>query len=267
MALLQLQDQYVTVNGRSIRYLEAGAGRPTLLLHALNPRSCAEEWLKSMDAYVKAGCHAYALDMPGWGLSEGPEDGRYHFSLWIEGVKGFCDALGLEQVDIIGRTLGGWVAALFAHQYPQRVRRLVLFNNAGLNPRPPLTYSNLSTMPALDALRNAYQDHALAERIYERLHQPGKTEAFRALLDYVLDPQVREEWSLRPRLPETQAPILFAMRDSAGEMATQFAFEGFTLAPRARLYVSKGSRDGDTAEPELERAAAAFLTAVDTAPA
>ena len=118
MAIPQLQDQYVAVNGQRIRYLEAGAGRPTLLLHALNPRSCAEEWLRSVDRYTGAGCHAYALDMPGWGLSDLPQDGRYHFSLWTEAVRGFCDSLGLERVDIIGRTMGGWVAALFAHQQP-----------------------------------------------------------------------------------------------------------------------------------------------------
>ena len=206
MATPELQDQYVTVNGQPIRYLESGAGRPTLLLHALNPRSCAEEWLRSMDGYTKAGCHVFALDMPGWGLSGAPRDGRYHFSLWVGAVKGFCDELGLEQVDIVGRTMGGWVAALLAHQHPERVGRLVLFNNAGLNPRPPLTYTNLSTMPTLDSLRSSYRDDALAERIHQRLHQPGRAEAFKALLDYVLDPQVREEWSLRPRLPQTQAP-------------------------------------------------------------
>ena len=137
----------------------------------------------------------------------------------------------------------------------------MLFNNAGLNPRPPLAYASLSTMPALDSLRGFYGDDALAERIYQRLHQPGRAEAFKALLDYVLDPQVREEWSLRPRLPQTHAPMLFAMRDSAGEMATGFAVEGFTLAPRARLFVTKGSGDGDAAEQELDQAAVSFLAA------
>jgi len=266
MALLELKDQYVTVNGQRIRYLEsgvreAGVGRPTLILHALNPRSCAEESLKSMGAYTEAGCHVFALDMPGWGLSEGPKDGHYRFSLWIESVRGFCDALKLERVDIVGRTMGGWLAVLFAHQYPERVGRLVLFNNAGLNPKPPLSYSNLTTMPELDVLRNAYKDDAVAERVYQRLHQPGKVEAVKALLDYVLDPQVREEWSLRQRLPEVQTPMLFAMRDSSGEMATQYAIEGFNFAPRSQLFVTKGTGDGDTAESELEHAAIAFLTA------
>jgi pimeloyl-ACP methyl ester carboxylesterase len=265
MALLQLQDQFVAANGLRIRYLESGTGRPTLLLHALNPRSSADEWLKSMDAYAEAGRRVFALDMPGWGLSEQPKDGRYQFAMWIESLKGFCDALQLEQVDIVGRTLGGWLAVLYAHQYPLRVGRLVLFNNAGLNPRPPLNYSTLSTMPTLEVLRNSYEDDGLAERIYQRLHQPGKVEEVRVLLDYVLDPQVREEWSLRPRLPQMQTPMLFAMRDNTGEMATQYAIEGFNLAPRSSLFVTKGLGPDGSAEQELERAAITFLTAMDIA--
>ena len=261
VVLPALQDKYMTVNGLSVRYLEAGAGRPTLFLHALNPRSCADEWLRSVDAYTNAGCHIYALDMPGWGLSEPPNDGRYHFSIWTETVKGFCDALNLEQVDIVGRTMGGWVAGVFAHQYPERVRRLVLFNNAGLNPRPPLTYSNLSTMPSLESLQASYKDDAVAERVHQRLHAPGRVDAFKTLLDYVMDPQVREEWSLRPRLPDTQTPMLFAMRDNSGEMATQYAIEGFNLAPKAQLFVTKGSSANDTGDSELEHAGTSFLMA------
>jgi len=243
-----------------MRYLEVGNGRPTLLLHALNPRACAEEWLKSMQSYAGAGRRIFALDMLGWGLSEGPKDGRYHFTVWIEAIRACCDNHNLEQVDIVGRTMGGWLAVLFAEKYPQRVGRLVLFNNAGLNPRPPLTYSNLSTMPSLESLRDSYEDVDVAERIYERLHQPGKVEGFKTLLDYVMDPLVRDEWGLRPRLPELQTPMLFAMRDSGGEMATQYAIEGFNLAPHAQLFVTKGTGSNDSsAEAELEQAAVAFL--------
>ena len=260
MTTAQLRDRSVTAHGLSLRYLEKGSGRPTLLLHSLNPRSCAEEWLRTMDVYVGAGCHIFALDMPGWGLSQQPPDGRYHFPLWIEAVRALVTALGLERVDVVGRTMGGWIGALFAHQYPDRVRRLVLFNNAGLNPRPPLSYDNLAAMPSLESVRAWYRDDTVAQVVYERLHQPGRTEQFRTLLDYVLDPQVRNEWSLRERLPETRVPILFAMRDSGGEMATQYAIEGFGLAPRARLFVTKGTGPEDTAESELAAAASSFLS-------
>lgn len=259
MSEQNLRDEIILINGLNVRYLEAGSGRPTLFLHSLNPRSCAEEWIKDMDLYARSGCHIYALDMPGWGLSDFPKGGQYNFELWIDVVKGFCDALSLDRVDIVGRTLGGWIAALFAHQYPERVGSMVLFNNAGLNPRPPLSYGTLSTMPDLDSLKATFKNESLAEKIHARLHQPGKAEEFQLVLQYVLDPQVRDAWSLRTRLSEVHVPVLFAMRDNAGEMASKYAIEGFTMAPRGRLFVTKGSTDSDSAEGEIAKAAVEFL--------
>src|SRR6185437_16238395 len=36
------------------------------------------------------------------------------------------DALGLEEIALMGASLGGWIAANFAADHPERVRRLVL---------------------------------------------------------------------------------------------------------------------------------------------
>lgn len=270
MALPHLPDKYLTVNELRLRYWTAGTGRPTLFLHALNPTAGVESWLKDVDAYTAAGCQMFALDMPGWGLSEQPKNGQYHFTLWTEAVKGFCEALGLEQVDIVGQTMGGWVAAVFAHQYPHRVRRMVLLNNAGLNPSPPRSYSDLASMPmrtTLESLRQSYKDEVVAQQVYDRLHLPGREEGWKKLLGYVTNAQVREEWGLRTRLPQTRTPMLFAMRDNDGEMATRYAIEGFNLAPVAMLLVIKGVESTDAVNSELRRGAISFLTAMDPVPA
>lgn len=259
MSELNITDNYLPFGELNIRYLEVGSGIPTLLLHALNPRSCAEEWLDTMQLFKEDGRHVFAMDMPGWGLSEGPKDGIYHFSIWIEAVKQFCDAFQFEKVDIVGRTMGGWVAALFAYQYPNLVRSLVLFNNAGLNARPPLTPAQLSTMPDLESLKKSFNNPNLAEHIHKRLHQEGRAAKFKEVLDYILNQEVREEWSLRPRLPEIHTPKLFAMKDTAGEMSSQYAIEGFTLAPNSRLFLTKGKNDSDSATVELDKAALAFM--------
>jgi pimeloyl-ACP methyl ester carboxylesterase len=42
------------------------------------------------------------------------------------------DALGLEQVHVVGYSLGGWLAAEFASYYPQRLKSLTLMVPAGL---------------------------------------------------------------------------------------------------------------------------------------
>ncbi len=51
-------------------------------------------------------------------------------------VVGFLDALGLKQVDLGGWSMGGWIVQRVAGDHPERVRRLMLFDSAGLYERP-----------------------------------------------------------------------------------------------------------------------------------
>ena len=45
---------------------------------------------------------------------------------WRRHVEQLLDALGYDQIDVLGVSLGGVIAQQLAHQAPQRVRRLVL---------------------------------------------------------------------------------------------------------------------------------------------
>ena len=264
MVSVRLENKYVTVNGLRIRYLEAGTGQPIVLVHPVGVETYAESWLVNFDAFSKIG-HVYALDLPGWGLSDAPTDDSYSFPHWVETIKGFCDALELQQVDLIGRTLGGWLAALFAHQYPERVRRVALLGTAGLNPGSYAAAEH-AVWPTPESLRRNYSDDAIRNEVYQRLQEPGREAAYQKLWAYVGDPKVREEWSLRTRLPQMQTPILFASTDNnKGGIPVQYAWEGFMLAPLARLHVC--SQVVGPTGPEYERVAVSFLTADEITPA
>lgn len=76
---------------------------------------------------------------PGFGASEGLgaiddiEDAAFH-------VLDVLDRLGFAQPDIVGMSLGGWMAVELATRWPDRVRRLVLVNPVGLHvPGAPIT--------------------------------------------------------------------------------------------------------------------------------
>jgi pimeloyl-ACP methyl ester carboxylesterase len=51
-------------------------------------------------------------------------------------VVGFLDALALKQVDLGGWSMGGWIVQRVAASHPERIRRLMLFDSAGLSEKP-----------------------------------------------------------------------------------------------------------------------------------
>ena len=85
---------------------------------------------------AKAGYRVYLPDLPGFGQSEKPANFSYSVSDEARIVAGFFDALGLKQVDLGGWSMGGWIVQLVAAEHPDRMRRLMLFDSAGLYVKP-----------------------------------------------------------------------------------------------------------------------------------
>jgi len=125
-----VHSNYVTVNGYKMHYLVGGSGRPLLLVHGLGSRG--EDWANLIPQLINSGNRVYALDLLGYGDSEQPRDARYSISQQAAMVEGFLDSQHLQQVDMAGWSMGGWIAMQVALQQPQRVRRLVLLDSAGL---------------------------------------------------------------------------------------------------------------------------------------
>ena len=126
-----VHSNYVTVNGYRMHYLVGGgSGRPLLLVHGLGSRG--EDWANLIPQLIHSGNHVYALDLLGYGVSDQPRDARYSISQQAAMVEGFLDSQHLQQVDMAGWSMGGWIAMQVALQQPQRVRRLVLLDSAGL---------------------------------------------------------------------------------------------------------------------------------------
>lgn len=270
-----LPDKYVVANGHSTRYIEKGDGPPLICLHGLNASLSADQWLVAIDA-LSSVAHVYCLDLPGWGLSDLPESG-YSYPMFIETIKGFCDALGLEQVDVAGQSMGGWFAALLAYYHPQLVRRVVLIVNAGLNPPLPGVGQSPFQLLNREQIRGAMTrewtrylplEEAHLDELERRMQRPGREAAYRALQAEILDEGNRATYSLRDKLPQMQQPILVCWGDNASGIRLRYGLEAFELAPNARLVVTYGGDHnpmGFTAR-EFEAQVAAFLTDPEVKP-
>ena len=119
----------VQVNGHRIHYFAGGEGPPLVMVHGVASRAADAALL-----YPALMRHrrVYALDLLGYGNSERPRDATYTVAMQAEVVRGFMDALHLRDADLLGVSLGGWIALKVAAEHPVRVKKLVLVSSAGL---------------------------------------------------------------------------------------------------------------------------------------
>ena len=92
-----------------------------VLLHALGERVASWD---DVAAQFATRFRVVALDLRGHGASSWP--GKYSFTLMRDDVLGVLDALDLQDLVLIGHSMGGTVAFLVAQAQPGRIARLVV---------------------------------------------------------------------------------------------------------------------------------------------
>ena len=128
-----IHSEYTQLGPYRIHYLVAGEGRPLVLVHGLGGR--AEEWAPLMNGLAKQHFRVYAIDLLGYGRSDKP-DVDYTIECEVRIVQQFLDSQKLEQPDLGGWSMGGWIVLQLAVEHPGRVRRLMVFDAAGMKFQP-----------------------------------------------------------------------------------------------------------------------------------
>ena len=158
LRLAGFRSEYVRVGTYRVHYFVGGEGTPLLLIHGLGARS--EDWTPEMPAYAKNGFRVYAIDLLGCGRTDRP-DIAYTLGEQVELIRGFLTSVQLEKTDVVGWSLGGWVALEFALRHPERVNRLVAMDSAGLKFKTDLSPEILepNTVPQLEQLEAVLMAH------------------------------------------------------------------------------------------------------------
>ncbi len=118
----------VEILGRRIHEIRGGAGRPLLYLHSTMGEAT---WLTPHLVALARHYQVYAPAHPGFLDSEGIEQIR-HVEDLVYHYLAYLDAKGWQAVDVVGLSLGGWIAAELAARYPERVAKLVLVDAVGI---------------------------------------------------------------------------------------------------------------------------------------
>ena len=128
-----------TADGLRLTYVELGEdpasarGVPVILLHGYTDNSRSWSLPAAALAAALPGRRILAPDLPGHGGSEAPACCYAPLDL-AHHVAALMDALGIEEADLVGHSLGSMTAATLAASQPGRVRRLVLVSSATAMP-------------------------------------------------------------------------------------------------------------------------------------
>ena len=246
----------VEVNGTPVNYVDVGSGdeEPVVLVHGLGGQW--QNWLENIPRLAQER-RVLALDLPGHGLTPKPEDDKISISGYGRCVDSFCEQLGLGEIDIVGNSMGGFVSAEVAIQFPERVSRLALVSAAGITSAdtlqaPILTFGRVATAIATNsaarhrrlAARPITRHMALAlvarhprllkadlayEGFFKGAGKPGFDDALRACLNY----------DFRDRLPDVKVPTLIVWGEKDSIIPVRDATEFERLIPDSRKVVMK----------------------------
>lgn len=117
----------IEVNGRKVQLMEGGEGEPLVYLHSAYGENL---WLPFHEKLARS-FRVLAPAHPGFAQTEGLEEIDSMEDMVFHYLDLF-DHLGLDRANLVGVSLGGWIAAEFAVRHPERVKRLVLGAPAGL---------------------------------------------------------------------------------------------------------------------------------------
>lgn len=99
-----------------------------LLLHGFG--GSAINWLPAMELLQEEGFRVIALDLKGFGFSEKDKSGNYSHRSQAEFVNSFLEKLEIEEVVLVGHSMGGNIATMFSQSHPEKVSKLVLVSAA-----------------------------------------------------------------------------------------------------------------------------------------
>ncbi|QYJ04914.1 alpha/beta fold hydrolase [Nocardioides panacisoli] len=251
---------------------------PLMMLHGGGPGASAWSNFGSALPGFAAEYHTLLVDQPGFGGSDKPAVVGNYYRFAAEAVVALLDELGLEQVHLLGNSLGGGTAMRLALEHPDRVARLVLMGPGGLSLNlfhadPTEGVQRLMDFagnPTREALRSfistmvVNQDLVTDELVEERYVDataPGAQEAMASMGMSFWNPETAEDGMLWREAHRLRHHTLLTWGREDRVNPLDGAMAALKLIPKARLHVFPrcGHWAQIEAADEFREVAVAFL--------
>ena len=142
-----------TASGR-ISYVEQGSGPVALFVHGVLLNGYL--WRHQLEELGSLR-RCIAPDLLAHGHTETAQDQDVSVTANAHMLAQFLDALGIEQIDLVGNDSGGGICQIFAALYPHRLRSLTLTNCDAHDNWPPQAFQPFVDMVAAGGLADTLQ--------------------------------------------------------------------------------------------------------------
>lgn len=257
---MERRDHTVTRAGLRFHVTEWGAptARPIVMLHGI--RGYAETFA-GIAAALQPDGRVIAFDQRGRGTSDWDPQHHYYTDAYVADLAAVVDALGLWQFDLLGHSMGGINAIVYAARHPGRVGRL-LVEDAGpgafeASPGAIRIRRELATTPShfaswddarafMRALRPSVTEEAREQRLQSML-RPAEGGGFTWQYDHVgiaatrLNPDPARVVDLRPHVAALACETLVVRGGHSDYLQPEMVDEMQRLNPRIRSAVVPGA--------------------------
>lgn len=205
-----------------------GEGKPFIILHGFLGMS--DNWKTLGKEFAKAGFQVHLIDQRNHGRSFHSE--AFNYDLLSQDLKDYCDTHNLKDIVLLGHSMGGKTAMLFASQFPDYVSKLLI---ADISPRfypihhdaileglASLDFNTLKTRGAAEEqLSNYVSDYGTRLFLLKNLYWVEKgVLGLRINLDVLTD-NVSEVGEALPMHSKFEGDTLFLKGDKSEYIAAQ----------------------------------------------
>jgi pimeloyl-ACP methyl ester carboxylesterase len=187
-----MKELQITINGLAVNFKTFGEGKPVLIIHGWGGKS--DSWIRVGELLAEEGFKVIVPDLPGFGKSGEPKN-PWKIEDYLRFVENFADGLKINQFYLIGHSMGGGLAAMYAAECPRKIQSLILCDSAVIRKE------------RLDWRQSCAKRMALAKKLLIRLPFAGGIVPLAQKLVYRLA-GVQDYHQASPIMKETFASII-----------------------------------------------------------
>lgn len=219
-----------------------GTGAPFLILHGF--LGMGDNWKTLGSRFAEEGFEVHMIDQRNHGRSF--HDDAFSYEVMAEDVKHYCDHHGLKNMVLLGHSMGGKTAMLFASKYPDLVEKLIV---ADIAPKQyPLHHQDiLKGLSSLDykamdsrgdadkQLKEYISNRGIRQFLLKNLYRIGQDDFALRLNLPVLVENIEEVGKPLPEASKYNGEVLFMRGERSGYIEDLDMLQIQKHFPKAKL--------------------------------